>query len=682
MNHDGFYAPAQWIAGLFRRGARSIPLFLFAILLSGDQPFYDRTHPSDVFGEARHYRIFLPPAYETSGQHYPVIYYFHGSADRYTLEKYDNGLDTVPKISAFVAVHGVIVVAGDGYIARDYSGFYGGRPYDIDREGGDVDFGSYFLELTRYIDSHYRTLTSRRYRATSGLSMGGFMSLYLSARYPDLIGSASAFNPGPEFYVGEKGRRSLWRPKDHVLNHEETMVRLVRASGDYISQYTEETRAAYAIAPTVAFEFRQDEYHRHWATSISETFGFHIRAFANPALDVLPVEWNYNSAYRNFTVRDYHVESDAMEPVVVYLAHVTQGGLRVSTRRWAPDGPAAECSSLDIVTAPLYQPHVAYRVFDCDLARNATHNFTVPADDTGRIHLQLNCSGHEIGFAGPGTGAQRPDLLRVTSKDVPRLLPGEPVSLPIRIFNPRGKPIENLTAELTSAYPTVEILHGNTAHRKIAPGQIVDLSAAFRVRFTAGDGGFAPARLVLTLAFDDGQETKQNIDVLIAPANLEAPLETAILDGRTQSFRVFRQKGNQGGGGSIERTVTEGAGNGNGSLDPGEQATVWVKLKQGLDPFDKNNWCRTTVYADSPWLTEIADIQETKQREWTSAQNRTSLLALSPNVPPGTEIPAMLDCESWSFDYTPDVRYGKELLYQAFQIHKHYLFAWKWKVRS
>ena len=44
------------------------------------------------------------------------------------------------------------------------------------------------------------------------------MSLYLSARYPDLIGSASAFNPGPEFYAGEKGRRLLWRPKDHVGN--------------------------------------------------------------------------------------------------------------------------------------------------------------------------------------------------------------------------------------------------------------------------------------------------------------------------------------------------------------------------------------------------------------------------------------------------------------------------------
>ncbi len=51
-------------------------------------------------------------------------------------------------------------------------------------------------------------------------------------------------------------------------------------------------------------------------------------------------------------------------------------------------------------------------------------------------------------------------------------------------------------------------------------------------------------------------------------------------------------------------------------------------------------------------------------------------------MPPGTEIPAILDYESWSFDYMPDIHYGKELLYQAFQFHKHRLFAWKWTGRS
>ena len=310
------------------------PLQIFLLLtaampaVSATQPFYDRKHFSKVLGEERSYRILLPPDYESSGRRYPVIYYFHGHSDRYTLEKYDNGTDTIPKMADCVAHHAAIVVSVDGYVARDYTGFYGGTPWDIMLDGGDYDFGEYFKELVAHIDATYRTLTDRRHRATSGLSMGGFMSLWLSARYPELVGSASSFNPGPEFYVGDKGRRVLWRPKDHVEDHTRTMVRLIRASGDYISQYQEETRDAYARAHDVDFEYRRDEYHRHWATSIGETFEFHMRSFANSALDNIPAEWSHDDPYRAFEVWGYKVEVSSEGTGITCLHDVSQSGLR------------------------------------------------------------------------------------------------------------------------------------------------------------------------------------------------------------------------------------------------------------------------------------------------------------------------------------------------------------------
>jgi len=160
-------------------------LLLATVSLGGaTQPFYDRTHFSKIFGEERHYRILLPPDYESATKRYPVIYYFHGHSDRYTLEKYDDGTDTIPKMADFVAHHDAIVVSVDGYVARDYTGFYGGTPWDVMKDGGDYDFGEYFKEFVSYVDATYRTLTDRGHRATSGLSMGGFMSLWLSARYP------------------------------------------------------------------------------------------------------------------------------------------------------------------------------------------------------------------------------------------------------------------------------------------------------------------------------------------------------------------------------------------------------------------------------------------------------------------------------------------------------------------
>ena len=85
-------------------------LLVVATLAGATQPFYDRKHYSKVLGEERNYRILLPPDYETSGKRYPVIYYFHGHSDRYTVEKYDNGTDTIPKMAEFVAHHDAIVV--------------------------------------------------------------------------------------------------------------------------------------------------------------------------------------------------------------------------------------------------------------------------------------------------------------------------------------------------------------------------------------------------------------------------------------------------------------------------------------------------------------------------------------------------------------------------------------------
>lgn len=653
---------------------------------AGTAEFRDETFDSSIFGGLRHYRIFLPANYDAVSTRYPVIYYLHGHSDRYTLEDYDRGEDTVPKICRFVATYAVIVVGVDGYVSRDYAGFYGGDPYDVRRPGGEFDFGKYFLEQVATIDANYRTLTSRRYRATSGLSMGGFMSLYLSARYPQIIGSCSAFNPGPEFYVGEKGRRSLWRPKDYVLSFQHTPVRLVRASGDYISQYTEETRAAFAATPSVDFEFRQDEYDRHWATSIAETFDFHMRAFADPALDSTPTHWNYASAFDRFDAWGYHVQADIAGPAMIYLQHVSQAGMRITTRQWAPDGPPAVCTQLNVTTADLYRGGATYQVYDLSLKEDRTTTKNLVADSQGRLHLTTDCSGHEFGFSGERINAVQPAvLLPVTTHDHLRPLPGQPLTLPIRIWNPGAAALKNLHVELSSDYPTVQVLHGTADVPELKSGQMLDLTSRFLVQFTAGDGDFARARLNLNASAasvkgkPESADLHTYFDVLVAPSNLAPPLAVAVLDGRTKTFPTFFQ-GVHGGGTSVPRTVTEGKGNGDGDLEPGEQATVWLQVTQGLDPFDKGNWCRAKVYTDSPWITETADLQEDKGREWTSAQNRTSVIALNPATPKGTEVHAILDCETYSYTFTPDVRYGTQPLYQSYQFHRHQLYLWTWKV--
>ncbi len=663
----------------------ALPSFLVILALLQtplpSRPFHDLTHRSDVFGEPRNFRIILPQDYETSGKHYPVIYFFHGHSDRYTLESYDDGKEFIPKMVDYVKDHDVIVVLVDGYVAEHYTGFYGGYPWDVREEGGEHDFGPYFKELAEHVDKRFRTLTDRRHRAISGLSMGGFMALWLSARYPDLVGSASAFNPGPEFFAGDPGRRSLWRPKDHVTNHNQTMVRLIRASGDFISQYHEETRAAYANAGQIDFEYRLDEYHKHWITSVAETFDFHMRAFANPVLNNIPVTWSHANPYLSFSAWGYDVSLEAPERGFTYLEDVRQGGLRVITRRWAPDGPPIPGCRITIKTAGVYQPGTRYRMLDHSLSTGRTEVQEVVADSEGRVTFIVDGSGHQVSLAGPGTGALPPVLLPLTSQDRLRLAPGVDLALPLRVYNPRGEPMKEVTVELTSDYPTVQVLASRTVVPSIEPGTFADLSKQFKIRLVSGGGYFAPTRLQLQLVYDGWYSVTLPLDVLAVPEVIPRPAEVEILDGRSVRFKVFRQKGNQGGGDPVEVDVTEGKGNANGVLEPGEEATFWVRMEQGIDPFDKNTWHRCKVYSDSPWLVETGDIQNEKQREWTGAMERASLVRLLSKVPARTTIPLLLENESWSFHFTPDVRYGVEKLYQAIQLHTKHLHRYELTTR-
>jgi len=348
-------------------------------------------------------------------------------------------------------------------------------------------------------------------------------------------------------------------------------------------------------------------------------------------------------------------------------------------RRWAPDGPALADRVLTITTAPLYRPRANYQVLDFSLATGRLSRSESRADEQGRLTVKAAGDGHQISFAGPGTGAQPPVLLPLTARDKPRVEPGRELTLPIRIYNPRAEPLTDVKAAVSSEYPTVRITAGGAVLPKIEPGTAMPVTV--KAVFTAGAGYFAHARLRLDMTYDGWYQASKDIDVEITPEVMPSPLAVEILDGRTVTLPVFRQKGNQGGGSSLARTVTEGKGNGNGILEPGEEATIWVQMRQGMDPFDKNTWRRTRVYTDSPLVTEVDIFEESKQREWTAAQERTSIIRLSKEAPAGARVPLVLDNESWSFHFTPDVRYGRELLYQAFQLHTRHLHRYELTVR-
>src|SRR5690606_41472361 len=78
----------------------------------------DASHSSNVFGEMRHYRVFLPSDYwEQLQTRYPVTYFYHGWSQRYfgRIESKSDESDA-DKIARMVAKYDIFAITSGGYM--------------------------------------------------------------------------------------------------------------------------------------------------------------------------------------------------------------------------------------------------------------------------------------------------------------------------------------------------------------------------------------------------------------------------------------------------------------------------------------------------------------------------------------------------------------------------------------
>ena len=513
----------------------------------------DYSHQSAVFGETRAFRIFLPPDYEHSGKHYPVIYWFHGWSERYNKpvadtphRDYDSGSDYGgDTIAAFVGSHDVIVVKWDGYNPRTPGENYL-RPYNISPVETSRQFPLYFPELVAYIDAHFRTIADREHRATSGLSMGGFMSFWVSGKYPDLVGSASNFMGSSEFYVGPKGFDVEYRHDEMHGNYEGMYTRLVTGSRDFIRFYHRRMNAVWRYSRThhETEEFDSD----HGTPGMAKTLAFHMYAFAHPL--PRPAVWNHNDVYPNFTVWDWLVTSNRRQPGITALENVSRSGFRSSVREWLPDGRTLNAVKLSITSGPLYQPGKPQPVTIIRLRDGKTTRQQMKADAEGRLTFDLDGESYEVGI-GPSAV---PAISGFRIEGAAWAQAGAPVRLKVKFWNKGGSASKAGTMRWASPNPGVIVATEETPVPALEPGQSFDIPVAFTVR--------DESREIATLLALNGV-VRLPVEVpLFPPAK---PAEYELADGRGAT--VFQH--------AIEkRQMKLGEGNGDGHANPGERVAV------------------------------------------------------------------------------------------------------------
>lgn len=173
---------------------------------------------SNILKSERKFALYLPPDYESSERSYPVLYLLHGAGDDQTgWVQFGEVLHIADKAIKEGDATPMIIVMPDANTGR--RGYFN----DIKGDWNYEDF--FFEELIPHIEKTYRTKTEKRYRAISGLSMGGGGTFMYALHRPDMFSAAAPLSAyiGPLSLEQAKERmpKDVNVPKDQLREYYE-----------------------------------------------------------------------------------------------------------------------------------------------------------------------------------------------------------------------------------------------------------------------------------------------------------------------------------------------------------------------------------------------------------------------------------------------------------------------------
>ena len=141
---------------------------------------------SKILDQKIHYSVILPSSYHIDKKDYPVIYLLHGYGGNHEswLSRchIDQIVDSLLQLNAIGEFIYVMPDAKNSYYINNFDSTFMYQDFFIQ-------------ELVPAIDSLFRTKKQKEFRTLMGLSMGGFGSIILAVKNPELFGTVVALSP-------------------------------------------------------------------------------------------------------------------------------------------------------------------------------------------------------------------------------------------------------------------------------------------------------------------------------------------------------------------------------------------------------------------------------------------------------------------------------------------------------
>jgi len=166
----------------------------------GDLRIYSRLY-SHLLDNHRDILVWLPPSYQQTDKHYPVIYMHDGSNLFDAQTSYAGEWQVDETMQALSSEGDEAIIVG---IPNNRNRILEYNPYAHHLFGyGELYLRFVVEEVKPLIDGSFRVLQEPQFTGIAGSSMGGLISLYAFLTYPDVFGFCGAFSTA--YWFGYNG---------------------------------------------------------------------------------------------------------------------------------------------------------------------------------------------------------------------------------------------------------------------------------------------------------------------------------------------------------------------------------------------------------------------------------------------------------------------------------------------
>ncbi|MBN2280178.1 MAG: T9SS type A sorting domain-containing protein [Candidatus Marinimicrobia bacterium] len=181
-------------------------IFLPFVLVASESRIEEHSFFSKSLEISKNINILLPADYDSTLQRYPVVYLFRGHENEWADSWEDNSrngrnIKTVYDecYKAGLIDEMILVMPGVSSADNAIPGLgvnFSAVALANDAEGiGTGKFEDYIVkDIIDYIDQNFRTVNRREFRATDGFSLGGYTSVNLITRHPEVFISVGGYD--------------------------------------------------------------------------------------------------------------------------------------------------------------------------------------------------------------------------------------------------------------------------------------------------------------------------------------------------------------------------------------------------------------------------------------------------------------------------------------------------------